>query len=353
MIQLEVAKAARIIVEYICNLREGENVLIYADTAADWTAVEHIAEAVHAAGGIVSIILYETRLEVDIEPPAPLAVAMGKSDLIIELAEKYIIHTQSYLEALKAGARILCLTGMTREIMKRCIADVNYPKMIKFGDNIVKVLKQGDKMNIKTPGGTDLRCELGNRLVEHNATRIYNSSEETYLGGQVSWYPIESTIEGAVVFDGSLWPPEDLGLLKQPIRLKVKRGEITSIEGGAEAKRLQSWLESFNDPKMFKIAHLSYGFNPGARLSGKILEDERIFGCVEIGIGSQVPSFEVGPASAHTDGIMLNPTVILDGEVIEKEGKFVNPQLAEMANVLQVLPMRAKRGSERRDNGTE
>jgi len=44
----------------------------------------------------------------------------------------------------------------------------------------------------------------------------------------------------------------------------------------------------------------------------------------------------VGSAKAHTDGVMLNPTVILDGEVIEKEGKFIHPKLAKIADVLQI-----------------
>ncbi len=333
MIQFELARAAKTIVEYICNLREGEEVLIYADTAADLAVVKYLAEAAHAAGGIVSVVIYETRPEVDMEPPAPLAAAMREADLIIELSAKYIIHTRAYLEALKS-ARILCLTGMTAQMMKRCVADVNYSKMLEFGDALVEVLKQGNKMKIKTPAGTDLTFELGGRLVEHNAGRIFKAGEEGYLGGQVSWYPVEKTINGTVVFDGSVWPPEDLGLLKQPIKLTIKEGEIKEIEGGAEARKLKRWLESFKDPKMFRIAHLSYGFNPGARLSGKILEDERVFGCIEIGIGAQIPSFGGGPASAHTDGIMLNPTVILDDTIIEEEGNFVEPRLAELAEAL-------------------
>jgi leucyl aminopeptidase (aminopeptidase T) len=333
LIHLELAKAARTIVEYICNLRKGEEVLIYADTAADLVVAKHIAEAAHAAGGTVSLVLYETRPEVDLEPPAPLAAAMKEAALIIELAEKYLIHTKAYLEALKT-ARILCLTGMTQEMMKRCIADVDYPEMLAFGDALVGVLRRGNRMEIKTPAGTDLRFELGGRLVEHNAGRIFKPGEESFLGGQASWYPLERTINGTIVFDGSIWPPEDLGLLKQPVRLEIKGGEIKEIKGGPEAKRFRSWLESFDDPKMFRIAHFSYGFNPGARLSGKILEDERVFGCIEVGIGSQVPSFEVGPASAHTDGIMLNPTLVLDGEVIEEEGRFIHPELAKRADSL-------------------
>ena len=141
-----------------------------------------------------------------------------------------------------------------------------------------------------------------------------------------------------MVFDGSLWPPEELGLLKMPMVFEIEEGEVKNIKGDNEAKVLEKWLRSFDDPNMFKIAHFSYGFNPGARLSGTILEDERIFGCVEMGIGSQRPRFKgtVGSAKAHTDGVMLNPTVILDGEVIEKEGKFIHPKLAKIADVLQI-----------------
>jgi len=33
------------------------------------------------------------------------------------------------------------------------------------------------------------------------------------------------------------------------------------------------------------MAHICYGFNPGAKLTGDIVEDERVWGCVEWGIG--------------------------------------------------------------------
>ncbi|GAI65023.1 unnamed protein product, partial [marine sediment metagenome] len=36
------------------------------------------------------------------------------------------------------------------------------------------------------------------------------------------------------------------------------------------------WLNSFNDPGMLGLAHASWGFNPGAKLTGDIVEDERV-----------------------------------------------------------------------------
>ena len=121
-----------------------------------------------------------------------------------------------------------------------------------------------------------------------------------------------------------------------PMVFEIEKGEVKNIKGNNEAKVLEKWLRSFDDPNMFKIAHFSYGFNPGARLSGTILEDERIFGCVEMGIGSQRPRFKgtVGSAKAHTDGVMLNPTVTLDGEVIERDGEFIHSKLIKIEEQL-------------------
>ena len=82
----ELKKVAKTVIGEMVNLREGENILIYADTAADKQVVDSIAEAAHLAGGVVCLFWYETRPEVGIEPPKPLAAAMKASDVVIELA---------------------------------------------------------------------------------------------------------------------------------------------------------------------------------------------------------------------------------------------------------------------------
>ncbi len=208
--------------------------------------------------------------------------------------------------------------------------------MVELGDRLADLLRSGNKMVVKTLAGTDLASEIGDRPVYHNSGIISKPNEQSFLGGQVSWAPVEESINGRLVFDGSLWPPEEIGLLASPIELIVKKGKIMKVEGGSEAKVFEKWLESFDDPHMLKIAHFSYGFNPGAKLTGIILEDERVFGGVEIGIGSQRPQFKgkVGPAGAHTDGTMLNLTVLLDDSKIEEDGSFIYPDLKKLVDKL-------------------
>ncbi|PKW17742.1 leucyl aminopeptidase (aminopeptidase T) [Saccharopolyspora spinosa] len=91
-----------------------------------------------------------------------------------------------------------------------------------------------------------------------------------------------------LVFDGALWPPAEIGLLRSPVRCKVENGMVTEITGDRDAEVFRDWTESFDDPNMFRSTHWSLGFNPGVLVStGRIAEDERVFGCVEIGIGTK------------------------------------------------------------------
>ena len=128
----------------------------------------------------------------------------------------------------------------------------------------------------------------------------------------------------------------DLGILRSPIKYVVERGKIVDIVGKEEAKRVREWLASLNDERMYNLVHTCYGFNPGARLTGKCTEDERIWGCTQWGFGYQAAVFggSLGDAVSHGDGVCLNSSVWLDGTQILDEGKVVDPRLAQLAKKL-------------------
>ena len=152
------------------------------------------------------------------------------------------------------------------------------------------------------------------------------------LTGQINVVPRFGTIQGKIVFDGSVTPP--FGRIPDaPIYLTIENSVITEVTGGEDAAVFRKHLESFEDPGMFKLAHIAYGFNPGAILTGNIVEDERIWGSTEWGIGYVSP-FDAPPhgqdAKSHCDGICLNSSVWLDGVQIMDEGKIVDEALAAL-----------------------
>ncbi len=338
-LSFEVARAARKLVEEVMLVKPGENVLVTVDTAGDRRVAEAVAEAAYAAGAVPTLVVYHTSPTAVVEPPAPVAGAAARAQVWIELAVAYVLHTDAYRNALAAGCRYICLAGMDVDMLVRCVGRVDYPAMLALGETLRRLVASADEVRVTSPAGTDLIGYNRGRKVRHSGKLADTPGEPIMLGGQISWCPVEETIEGKLVFDGALWPPTELGKLSSPVELTVSRGVITDIRGGAEAQVFKRWLESFRDPDMYRIAHYSLGFNPGVtRPTGRIVEDERVFGCMEMGIGTQ--GAQIGgltwQAASHTDGIVLSPSIYLDGQPLEVEGRYVHPEVVEACRRLGV-----------------
>jgi len=335
---MELYEAALKTAKLLASIKPGEKVLVLSDTAIDRKMLEYVTAAAHAVGGEAAIMIYKTQKEVDMEPPAHVAAAMRESDVIISFPLMYILHTKAYIEALEAGARILELTGMDPEMMIRLIGKVDYEAMCELGNKLRDLTAKAREVRVETAKGTNLVFENDpKRPVYHNDGIVKEEGIYKPLGGQISWAPIEETINGVMIVDGFIWPPDELGVLKEEVKLVIKNGRIVEVSGGKEASIFKKWLESFNDEKMYYVAHASWGFHPNARLRGIPLEDERVYGGIEFGFGSQSPKFKgkVGSAKAHTDVSILNPTVYFDGEVVVKNGRFVHPELVELDRKLK------------------
>lgn len=325
----DVQGATTVLVRDLLRMRRGETVMVYGDPGSDPRVVRAVVDAVEARGGLPLEVWYRLKGPPGTEPPAPMAEAMKAADAMVEFARTYLITTKAFERAMEAGSRHLCLTGMDEDMMIRCIGNVSLPALKAFGRALQKLTMRAKEIRVTSPAGTDLRFRIGRRPVILDTGECATPGRDSYLGGQISWAALEPTIEGTVVLDGSVWPPDELAPLKEPIRVVLRRGRIVAIEDGKAAEILASWVKHFRDRRMYNVAHFCFGFNPGARICGKILEDERAFGAFVTGFGSQMASFHGGYplAKSHIDGVTTRPTVLFDGETIERDGSFVHPRL--------------------------
>jgi len=335
----EVEAGARKLVENIMLTEEGENVVISADTSSDMRVVQATARAVYAAGAIPIVVLHPTLKEAFTEAPAPVAGAVARADVWIEFAVNMVFLSSAWRAALEQGARYICLTGMDVTMLVNTIQRVRYDKLLALGDVLRDTVQAADKVEVYSPGGTELVAFNQGRRARQSGKLADTKGEAIMLGGQVSWCPMEETINGKLVFDAALFPPAQLGRLTGKVEIILKEGVVTEVAGGGEAKIFERWLAGFNDPNMYRLAHYSLGFNPGVtKASGRIVEDERIFGIVEMGIGSQGPQIrgKTWTAAAHTDGVVMNPTIVLDGVDLEKDGVYQLESIREACRELGV-----------------
>lgn len=333
----EVQAAAEVVARDMLRVRRGETVLVYGDDGSDPRVVRATADAVAARGGNPLEAWYRIRGDVGTEPPRSFADAMRSSDAMVEYARTYLITTRAFQRAMDAGSRLLCLTAMDSDMMVRCIGRVPFGALKRFGTALAKMTEKARRVRVTSPGGSEFSFELGRRPVILDTGECLTRGRDSYLGGQISWAAVEPTVEGTIALDGTVWPPDALAPLKETILLEVRRGRVESIEGGDAGRELERWIRHFQDRRMYNVAHFCFGFNPGAGITGRILEDERAFGAFVTGFGSQMASFHGGLtlAKSHIDGVTTKPSVWFDGTLVEEGGSFVHPRLAPLEAALR------------------
>jgi leucyl aminopeptidase (aminopeptidase T) len=327
---LELAHAAHKLVTEVRPVEAGHQVLITADTGSDARVVRATARAVFIVGGIPTVIWYPSLPEPMQKPPEPVAVAVTGADVWIDYAVAYQLYSPAYFAALQSGCIYVCLTGMDVDMMVRTIGRVSYPPLQKMATRLYELSQAADTVRVTSPAGTDLTMQIDKAGDHFWEPPPVEGGYPQMLGGQSGFMAHRESYAGNLVFDGALWPPAELGVLHTPVRLSIDGGYVKKIEGGTEATLFARWLEGFEHPEAYLMDHACYGFNPGVtRPSGRILEDERIFGCMQFGVGAT----EYG-SPAHTDGVVLNPSAWLDDTQIEEEGRYVHPELAALCRAI-------------------
>lgn len=339
MYSLELGKAGYIIAKDICKVKPGESVLLTVDSVSDFEPVEAVARAAEALGAKVMVAWHSTLQgygkTADAMMPAPLKACVPVSDVWVEFNNQGLLYSTPWEEAVNNGrTRYLCLSGMDKAQIVRTLATLDMDLQTKFQSKVVELTKKAKHVRVTTPAGTDILFENAPDRPCLNELDASTPGAH-FLLGQIGWAPLEHTINGKIVFDGTFTAgaEADLGILSSPIHLTVEKGVVTDITGGKEAQFVAKFLRDLNDPRVYNIAHFCYGVNPGAKLCGVCVEDERVWGVTVWGMGYQGSVFcgGHGDAVTHADGVCLNSTVYLDGEKLLDEGVVVHPQVAPIA----------------------
>jgi leucyl aminopeptidase (aminopeptidase T) len=187
-------------------------------------------------------------------------------------------------------------------------------------------LQDKRQVRITTPLGTDLTCSIAGRDIKEDTGLIHQPGQFGNLpAGECFVAPLEDSAEGVLVVDKSF--PELV--VKQPVRMIFEKGRVVAIEGGAEAKELLRRIEygeQLKDGENCRvIAELGIGTNSKARLTGKLITDEKVMGTIHIAIGDNAAPTYGGKnrAPIHIDGVVGQPTLVVDGETLIEEGRYL------------------------------
>jgi leucyl aminopeptidase (aminopeptidase T) len=243
------------------------------------------------------------------EPPEQAAAAMLGADVVVQAVKHALTHTDATRAAMARGAQVLVLRGMTEGIMLSDIMDVDYVALRRVTGAVADRLTNAGSVYLTSPAGTDLRFSIAGRT----ATALAGGTAPGRFGGprsgEAAIAPLEGSAEGVAVIEHSM---DNLGLLEEPVRLTFRGGRLASVDGGVAAGRLLALLEA-SDENAANLAEFAIGTNPNARLTGNLATDKKVKGSVHLALGDSLSLGGTVRSDLHVDGMVLSPTVLVDG----------------------------------------
>ncbi|MFH1316831.1 MAG: aminopeptidase [Candidatus Woesearchaeota archaeon] len=312
-------EAAHIAMGQCMGLKKKERVLIIYDEKTSEIAESLFLESRKISDKCRMIKISEGKQHGQ-EPDHDVADEMTKCDVLMLVTTKSLSHTKSRKKSCDKGVRVASMPGITKELMERAV-NVDYIKMAERTEKIYECYKENSYVQIKTEKGTDIEMRLMERIRFTKPGIFHEIGDFGNLpAGEADIGPIEGSANGTIVIDASM---SGIGKLKNPIKLRVKEGVVVEIKGGSEAQELKKLLEDASDKRAYNIAELGIGTNDKAKISGNVLEDEKVMGTAHVAVGNNVTYGGLCDVPLHLDGVFYKPTIIVDGKKIMQDGKIL------------------------------
>jgi len=310
----DLGPAVETVVRRCLRVEAGEEVVVVVDLATRMIG-EALRDEARAVGGDAVLMVMDGRATDGTEPPASIAAALAACDVFIAPTTRSLSHTSARKRASEAGARGATMPGVTEDMLARVMA-VDFDAMGSRSKAVAAALEAGTRARVTCPRGTDLRVAIDGR------PGISDDGELTERGafgnlpcGEGFISPVYG--EGTIVA-ASLAP---LGLSIDPARLTVAEGRLVAADGGLGPQFIELLLS--HGALGTNLAELGVGTNARARLTGNVLEDEKILGTVHVAFGASAGIGGTVSVPIHLDVVVPDASLEVDGRQVLDAGRYV------------------------------
>jgi len=320
--------AASAALEYLFKISENDNVLILTD--AHSAAIADAFEKASIRNGC-PVDFY--KIENDQRPlqeiPPGLEKLLPGKTIVLNIIKAYpeeIAFRIKWIFKVKENklAKLGHMPGINEEMMLNSV-NIDFEEMKSTAGKIINILNGADRLHITTEKGTDLLLGVKGRIfIEDIGVK---PGEDCNLPcGEIYCAPLETEADGIVVFDASIG---DIGVLNYPLKVYVSKGRITKFESdNIDLVKRISVLQDVDMDAMV-IGELGIGVNPGASITGNMLEDEKSFGTAHVAFGNNADFTGGGNnhSKIHRDYLFYKPTIEVSyaeskNKVLMKHGEF-------------------------------
>lgn len=296
------------------GLKENELFLVVTDDVKKELG-ESLFEAGKLLGAESMLMVMKERKKSGEEPPASVTAAMIEADVVVCLTEHSLTHTKARKKAAAAGTRLATMPGITEDMFLEGAISADYTQVKFLTDVVTDILTEGKEVRIEKEGYT-LTFSIDGRDGIPSTGMYLNAGESGNLpSGEAYIAPFEGTANGQILIDGSI---AGIGRLETPVLLTIENGRIVSAEGEAGVRL----LEILGDGDGRLLGEFGIGTNDKARITGVVLEDEKVYGTIHVAFGSNNTFGGTISAGVHIDGVVTIPDVYIDDECLMEKGSF-------------------------------
>lgn len=308
------------------NLQPGEHVLLAADFATGPETIEAMTNAVHAVGAVCTVCLqpntgFDPKDKYALTRPMKEAYIGADVVIVASLASAATLYgrPQPYRDKLaaKQGTRMFSIVERPFHVLAADQAD--YHKIKEVNEKLKTLYTKSKEVRITSPNGTDFKGGLQGvdwqKLwggLSHEGFALNPGDFGACPDGEVHWPCPPESMEGLVVVDGPI--ANICHRPDQPVRVHVKKGRITKIEGGADAERLKRLIAELEQDY---TAEIGVGTNPvWTGWSDSIQSMKKGLGNLHVAYGGWWGFQPNIPYKIHGDMVILNGRVEVDGKVV-------------------------------------
>lgn len=253
---------------------------------------------------------------------------MRQQQVVIAPTRYSLTHTRAVRQALKDGARVATMPGMTNEMFSRGGMSADFTDVKRRIGDLQPHLRRRRILNVKSEQGTDVTFEVNWREWKLDDNGICNRPRmlTNLPAGKAFIMPREGTMNGKVVIDGS-W---ESNLVDEPVTLTIEAGMVVDVTGGTIAASIRQEfgeaagrLRAKDRENVWTVAEFGFGMNPQARLFGNVLEDEKRLGTCYFAVGDNTALGGTSSVGIHIPGVLKEPSLWFDDTHVLDKGTFL------------------------------
>ncbi|MGN1098851.1 MAG: aminopeptidase [Christensenellales bacterium] len=362
LIDKRIEKLAHNLVNYSCQVKPGDKVLIEA-TGVDYQLVGQLIKEIYAVGAFPFYNVDDNKIKRQLllgtseehlkkmaeyaavrmkEMNAYIGIRGGENsnELCDVPADKLNMYSLFYSHPVHHELRVkrtnwvvlryptqgmAQMSDMSTEAFEDFYFDVcnlDYGKMAKAMDGLVDLLNRSDRVHI-LGNGTDLTFSV------KGIGAVKCSGEKNIPDGEVYTAPVRDSVNGVIRYNA---PSIENGFRYENVELTFENGKIVK----ATANNTEGANKIFDtDEGARYVGEFAFGVNPYInKPMGDILFDEKISGSIHFTPGACYDDAYNGNESAvHWDLVLIQTPEYGGGEIwiddvlVRKDGRFVLPEL--------------------------